>query len=70
MKNKKWQIPLTVVSVILAITLTVSAFQIADLSGNKIKKKKEIKHTRLEYVDKDFHDYLEDDEEKEGELTD
>lgn len=60
MKNKKWQIPLTVVSVILAITLTVSAFQIADLSGNKIKKKKEIKHTRLEYVDKDFHDYLDD----------
>lgn len=60
MKNKKWQIPLTVVSVILAITLTVSAFQIAGLSGNKIKKKKEIKHTRLEYVDKDFHDYLDD----------
>lgn len=60
MKNKKWQIPLTVISGVLIITLAFSIFQIVGLSGNKIVKKKVIKHTNLEYVDKDFDDFIDD----------
>lgn len=60
MKNKKWQIPLTVISGVLIITLAFSIFQIVGLSGNKNIKKKVIKHTNLEYADKDFDDFIDD----------
>ena len=60
MKNKKWQIPLTVISGVLIITLAFSIFQIVGLSGNKNVKKKVIKHTNLEYADKDFDDFIDD----------
>ena len=60
MKNKKWQIPLTVISGVLIITLAFSIFQIVGLSGNKNVKKRVIKHTNLEYADKDFDDFIDD----------
>lgn len=60
MKIKKLKIILASVSIILAAALTVSVIFIFDLSGDKIKNKKVTKRTRLEYVDGNLYDYIDD----------
>lgn len=60
MNNKKLQIILSCIALVLVATLSVSIVAIINQTNNKITRKQVIKNTKIEYADKDFVEYLDE----------
>ncbi len=58
--NKKLRIILGALCAVLAVTISISVFQIINLTGNKSIKKEVNKLTKFEYADDDFVEFLDD----------
>ena len=59
-KNKKLQIILGSISLILIAAIAVTGVQVASKANEKIKKKTVIEHKELQYVDDEFNNYIDD----------